>query len=85
MNNRLTGLRTAVAVTLSFAALADAATYNVLPSEMDVLAGATYDFSVKVETVDGDNVVDVGYFSFAIDFTLTGTAGAMGQVISATF
>ena len=82
MNNRLTGLRTAVAVTLLFAAHADAATYWVLPSETDVLAGATTALSVEVETEAGENVVDVGYFSFAIDLTLTGAAGAAGSDIS---
>lgn len=82
MNNRLTGLRTAVAVTLLFAAVADAATYRVLPSESDVLPGATIGLSVEVETEAGDNVVGFGYFSFAIDLTLTGTAGAMGSDIA---
>ena len=82
MNNRLTGLRTAVAVTLMFAAVADAATYRVLPSETDVLAGATIALSVEVETEAGDNVVGFGYFSFAIDLALTGAPWAMGSVIS---
>ncbi len=82
MNNRLTGLRTAVAVTLLFAAFADAATYRVLPSESDVLPGDTPTLSVEVETEAGDNVVGIGYFSFAIDLTLTGTAGAMGSDIA---
>ena len=82
MNNRLTGLRTAVAVTLMFVAVADAATYRVLPSETDVLAGATIALSVEVETEAGDNVVGFGYFSFAIDLTLTGTAGVTGTDIS---
>ncbi len=82
MNNRLTGLRMAVAVTLLFAAHADAATYRVLPSEGDVLPGDGLTLSVEVETEAGGNVVGIGYFSFAMDLTLTDTAVDMGSYIT---
>jgi len=82
MNNRIMGLRAAVVGSLLFTAIADASIYRVMPSDTNVVAGATTGFSVEVETEAGDNVVDVGYFSFAIDLALTGTGGAMGSDVS---
>ena len=81
MNNRITGFWASATVSLLLVASADAATYRVLPRETDVLAGTTTGLSVEVETDARDNVVNHGYFSFAIDLTLTGTAGAMGSDI----
>ncbi len=82
MNNRPMGLRVAAVASLLLATFADAGIYRVLPSETDALAGTTTGFSVEVETEAGDNVLGIGYFSCAIDLTLTGTAGAMGSDIS---
>ncbi len=82
MNNRLMELGAAVAASLLSATFADASIYRVLPSETDVLPGATTTLSVEVETEVGDNALGIGYFSFAIDLTLTGTAGATGSDVS---
>jgi hypothetical protein len=35
-----------------------------------------------VETEIGDNVVGAGYYSFAVDLTISGTAGALGSDVS---
>ena len=59
----------------------DAAIYRVLPSAADVTPGASYPMRVEVETQPGDNVVGVGFFSFAIDLAVSGTAGATGNNI----
>lgn len=62
-------------------ATANAAEYRILPENTDVLAGETLNFAVEVETMSGDNLVGIGHFSFAIDLTLSGTAGAAGTDI----
>lgn len=72
----------AVILSVLLAAFADAATYRVVPSETNVLAGSMTNLAVEVETESGDNVVGFGYFSFAIDMTLSGSAGAAGDHVS---
>lgn len=59
-----------------------AAEYRLVPGSGNVLAGDTLNLAVEVETQPGDNLVDVGHFSFAIDLTLTGDAGAVGSDVS---
>lgn len=59
----------------------NAAIYRVLPSAADVTPGASYPMRVEVETQAGDNVVGIGFFSFAIDLSVSGTAGATGNNI----
>ncbi|MHC4696933.1 MAG: hypothetical protein ACYTFA_09335 [Planctomycetota bacterium] len=82
MTNQLTASGMVAAVTLSFAVDANAAIYRVSPAETDVLAGTTTSLSAEVETEAGDNVVGFGYFSFAVDLTVTGTAGATATDIA---
>ena len=62
-------------------AAANAAEYRILATDYDVLAGETVTLAVEVETAPGDNLIGVGYFSFAIDLALAGTAGAVGSDI----
>jgi hypothetical protein len=54
-----------------------------------VLPGEYVEISIEVMTEAGDNVVDVGYFSFALDMMVSGTAGlgadAVEDVSIATF
>lgn len=59
-----------------------AAEYRVIPAETDVFAGEIVNLTVEVETEPGDNLIDVGHFSFAIDLALTGDAGATADDIS---
>jgi hypothetical protein len=82
MTNRITASGMVVAVVFSLAAGADAAIYRVSAGVTDVLAGTTTNLSVEVETEAGDNVVGLGYFSFAVDLALSGTAGATANDIS---
>lgn len=58
-----------------------AATYQVLPSNSTAQPGDDLDLSVSVRTEQGDNVVGLGYVSFAIDLDIFGTAGATGDDI----
>ncbi len=60
----------------------EAGMYRIVPSEADVLPGTTISLSAEVLTEVGDNTVGFGYFSFALDLTLSGTAGAVGDDIS---
>ena len=82
MTSRFVASGTVAAVVFSFAAGASAAIYRISPGETNVLAGTTTTLSVQVETEANDNVVDLGYFAFAVDLELSGTAGAMGDDIS---
>ena len=60
----------------------EAGLYGIVPSQADVLPGTTIGLSAEVVTEAGDNVIGIGYFSFALDLTLSGTAGAVGEDIS---
>jgi hypothetical protein len=82
MRNSIRVFGLALVTFLSVAAAVDAATYRLVPSEAQVRPGTTIGLTAEVETEAGDNMVGIGYFSFAIDLTLTGTTGAMGQDIS---
>ncbi|MFH1110425.1 MAG: PEP-CTERM sorting domain-containing protein [Planctomycetota bacterium] len=82
IKNRIRVFGLASATLLSVVAIVDAATYRLVPSEAQVLPGTTIGLRAEVETEEGDNVVGIGYYSFALDLTLTGAAGARGSDIS---
>jgi len=82
MKNRTRVFRLASVALLSVVAAVDAATYRLVPSEARVLPGTTIGLTAEVQTEAGANVVGIGHFSFALDLTLTGTAGATADDIS---
>ncbi len=59
-----------------------AAEYRVMHVSGAIEPGSTLGMALEVETMAGDNLVDVGHFAFAIDLDLDGTAGATGNDIS---
>ena len=84
MMNRRLGFASAFAAIIAgvSAMPVSAAIYRVLPPANDVMPGVTYPMRVEAETQAGDNVVGTGFFSFAIDLTVSGDAGATGSDIS---
>lgn len=81
MKNRARNLRLKVILFLCAATASEAGIYRIVPSEADVLPGETIGLTAEVVTELGDNTVGVGYFSFALDLTLTGTSVAIGDDI----
>ena len=83
MIKRARGIAVVAVFAFVTAAGAGAAEYRIVPTSSEVVAGETMpDILVEVETEAGDNLIDVGHFSFAIDLTLTGDAGAMGSDVN---
>ncbi len=66
----------------ALAGSARGADYRVKPSVADVLPGDTVPMWVEVATIAGDNLVGIGHYSFAVDLSVTGTAGADGSAVS---
>lgn len=64
------------------ATVAEGGIYRVVPGESDVLPGSVTTLRVEAVTEEGDNTIGIGLFSFAIDLTVAGTAGADASDIS---
>lgn len=85
MKNGLGKLGLVVPLLLYAGTATEAGIYRIVPSEADVVSGATIPLTAEVMTELGDNTVGVGYFSFALDLTISGTAGGTGAHISEVF
>ena len=82
MSNKF-GLVGLVAAVLSLpTSAAQAADYRIAGGDALVAPGTTTHLTAEVETNAGDNVVGVGFFSFALDLGLSGSAGVLGTDIS---
>jgi hypothetical protein len=82
MWNRIGVFGSVVVVVLLATLTAEAADYRIAGGGAEVTPGTITHLTAEVETKAGDNVVGIGFFSFAIDLGLSGSAGARGTDIS---
>lgn len=82
MTDRHVILRVALLFVALIADSVTAGIYRVIPTDLEVEPGTTTQVLMEVETEAGDNTVNRGYFSFAVDLAFSGDAGVQGSNVS---
>lgn len=71
----------AAALTLNLPCVLQAAEFRTLPLSYFAEPGEVVPMWMEVETRTGDNAVDFGYYSFAVDLTLAGSSPVFGNAV----